>query len=148
MEFKLLFLLITLALCYNPDAAVNYALSYCDNYNPNFANYADMGGDCANFVSQALMAGGLDLSGCAVSWRDAYGCLPRVADVMSCLDQLGWKSSYSVPPGFSGGYPLFLTDGSHAMIASSFDGSTVYYCGHTYDRCGEPAYFNAIYYYP
>ena len=148
MKFKLIFFLIALTLSYNPDAAVNYAMTYCDNYNPNYHNYAGEGGDCANFVSQALIAGGFSFSGCSVSWIDYFGCCPRVTDVMSCLDQKGWKRSSSVPPNFRGGYPLFLTDMSHAMIASSYDGNVVYYCGHTRDRCGYPANFEAIYYTP
>lgn len=45
---------------YNRAAAVRYALRHWNNPNPNFANL-DMtgsGGDCANFVSQCLLAGG------------------------------------------------------------------------------------------
>ena len=58
MKYKLIFFLIALTLSYNPDAAVNYAMTYCANYNPNYHDYTPEGGDCANFVSQAMIAGG------------------------------------------------------------------------------------------
>lgn len=49
---------------YDPDAAAAYADTYWENYNPDYHDYAppEEGGDCANFVSQCLIAGGLDLS--------------------------------------------------------------------------------------
>jgi hypothetical protein len=148
MKFQLIFFLISLTLSYDPDAAANYAMEYCANYNPYYPNYADLGGDCANFVSQAMIAGGFSFDDCYVTWLDEYGCCPRVEDIMSCLDQKGWKQYWSVPPNFRRGYPLFLTDHSHAMIACDYDGNDVYFCGHTYDVCGYPVYFDAIYYTP
>ena len=45
--------------CYNATNAVNYAHTYWNNYNPNYKNYNSVGGDCCNFVSQCLLAGGL-----------------------------------------------------------------------------------------
>ena len=55
---------------YDPQAAVNYAEKHWKNYNSTdqkscdyYQNYSGRGGDCANFVSQCLIAGGLDLSG-------------------------------------------------------------------------------------
>ena len=45
---------------YNRLAAVRYAYRYWNNPNPRFANMDTFGGggDCANFVSQCLLAGG------------------------------------------------------------------------------------------
>ena len=43
-------------------AAVAYAKQWCDRFNPAYTNYSNAGGDCAAFVSQCLIAGGLDLS--------------------------------------------------------------------------------------
>ena len=39
--------------------AVKYALKHAHNYNPEYKDWDGEGGDCANFVSQALRAGGL-----------------------------------------------------------------------------------------
>ena len=46
---------------YDREAAVAYAAQYALLYNPVFGSWADSGGDCANFVSQCLLAGGLPM---------------------------------------------------------------------------------------
>lgn len=43
---------------YNRKAALNYALKWALGRNPNFYDYSELGGDCANFASQVLLAGG------------------------------------------------------------------------------------------
>lgn len=50
---------------YSRQDAVDYAYSYCYNYNSNYPDWgvAPYGGDCANFVSQALYAGGKSMKG-------------------------------------------------------------------------------------
>jgi hypothetical protein len=45
-------------LTYDRRAAAKYALKYATNYNPEWPSYKGGGGDCTNFVSQALYAGG------------------------------------------------------------------------------------------
>lgn len=47
------------ALAYNGSAAAQYADQYATSYNPSYPSFANSGGDCANFVSQALFAGGI-----------------------------------------------------------------------------------------
>ena len=48
---------------YNPKNAVAYAKEWCNKRNTDqYNDYSGQGGDCANFVSQCLKAGGLDLS--------------------------------------------------------------------------------------
>ncbi|MBC1803486.1 amidase domain-containing protein [Listeria booriae] len=44
---------------YNRTAAVNYALKYALNNNKSYKYYGGSGGDCTNFVSQAIYAGGI-----------------------------------------------------------------------------------------
>ena len=52
---------------YDPQAAANYADAWCKNRNSTVGNVCDhyrvWDNDCANFVSQCLMAGGLNLNG-------------------------------------------------------------------------------------
>ena len=48
---------------YSANDAVNYAYQYWQNYNPTYPDLNDIGGDCANFVSQCLFAGGKQMSG-------------------------------------------------------------------------------------
>ncbi|PEA29973.1 amidase domain-containing protein, partial [Bacillus toyonensis] len=44
---------------YDPNAAVNYALTWALSRNSAYNDYSGGGGDCTNFVSQALYAGGM-----------------------------------------------------------------------------------------
>ena len=132
MKAILLCLLLGLTLSYNPSAAISYARTYCYNYNRNYNNYKGQGGDCANFVSQCLKAGGFSFDGCA--GKDSKGMLINCSNLRACLEQKGWKHSTGVPNGFRGGYPFF-NGYSHAMISTSVSGKTVTFCGHTNDRC-------------
>lgn len=50
---------VSAALAYNGSAAAQYADQYATSYNPLYPSFANSGGDCANFVSQALNAGGI-----------------------------------------------------------------------------------------
>ncbi|WP_338933089.1 amidase domain-containing protein [Streptomyces netropsis] len=49
---------------YNYAAMAAYAEKYWKNYNPAYRKFNDAGGDCTNFISQALKAGG---------WKDDSG---------------------------------------------------------------------------
>lgn len=44
---------------YNREKAVAYAHRWAYGFNPAYGNFTDMGGDCTNFLSQCLHAGGL-----------------------------------------------------------------------------------------
>ncbi len=73
------------AVSYSPANAVSYALSYTvpisgssantNGYNRQYKNYAGYGGDCANFISQCLYAGGYPMttSGTYVWYYDDNG---------------------------------------------------------------------------
>ncbi|MFG2295455.1 amidase domain-containing protein [Streptomyces sp. NPDC048603] len=43
---------------YNYSAMAKYAEKYWKNYNPAYRKFNDVGGDCTNFISQSLRAGG------------------------------------------------------------------------------------------
>ena len=47
---------------YDVNSVISYADKYWSNYNPNYSNYNSIGGDCANFVSQCLVAGGMQMT--------------------------------------------------------------------------------------
>ena len=146
MRTILLLFLIGLSLSYNPGAAVSYARKYCSSYNRAYENYASMGGDCANFVSQCMIAGGFSFKGCS-GWVDSHGCMPRVTEQKNCLKSRGWKEYTSRPNCFKAGYPFFFGD-SHAVLASYVSGNTVKYCGHTNDRCDYTLSGSVLYYCP
>lgn len=45
-------------MAYNREAAVAYAHQWAYSRNPRYLNFQGIGGDCTNFVSQCLYAGG------------------------------------------------------------------------------------------
>lgn len=47
---------------YNREKAIEYAHKWAFKRNPAFADFDEMGGDCANFVSQCLLAGGAQMN--------------------------------------------------------------------------------------
>jgi hypothetical protein len=53
--------LASAASAYNGAAAASYADTYWQNYNSAWPSFAGSGGDCTNFVSQALYAGGIGM---------------------------------------------------------------------------------------
>jgi GH25 family lysozyme M1 (1,4-beta-N-acetylmuramidase)/uncharacterized protein YraI len=64
---------------FSPEGSVGYAEYWWNKRNSHYSDYSNVGGDCANFVSQCLIAGGLTL------WKgsngnggglDGRGCLP------------------------------------------------------------------------
>ena len=62
------------AYSYNPNAAIAYAEKYWTNYNDAYPNYNIFGGDCADFVSQSLHAGGLQMN---ANWYHAPADIVR-----------------------------------------------------------------------
>ncbi|MDR2530514.1 MAG: amidase domain-containing protein [Oscillospiraceae bacterium] len=47
---------------YNPAAAIAYAHRWAFARNPRHADFSDLGGDCTNFISQCLNAGGFAMN--------------------------------------------------------------------------------------
>ncbi|GAA4515152.1 hypothetical protein GCM10023096_28420 [Nonomuraea ferruginea] len=60
-------------LAYDYGAMTRYALQYWSNYNPNYRTYGGEGGDCTNFLSQIVKAGGWAETG---SWPGENRTLP------------------------------------------------------------------------
>ena len=120
MKIIILLLVIELSLTYDRSAAIKYARTYCQTYHiPEFEQTS------ASFVSQCMIAGGMDFSSCSVNWRDDHGGLPRVRDLKSCLLQKGWKYSSTRPASFKAGYPIFSTQYDQAMLATGISGNRV-----------------------
>lgn len=53
---------------YNREAALMYAERYAFSQNPLFGNFAGIGGNCTNFVSQCLYAGS-----CIMNYKSTFG---------------------------------------------------------------------------
>lgn len=60
----------------NISAEKNYAISYAKNKNTKYPDYTHLGGDCTNFVSQILLAGGKNMN---VVWNWNWGSKPSFA---------------------------------------------------------------------
>jgi hypothetical protein len=78
------------------DKQMQYALEYWQNYNTaQFGNLNPVGGDCANFVSQTLLARGLTMNSqwysynAGTKWSAAWGYVPAMDDYFRNNPSLG-----------------------------------------------------------
>ena len=138
-------LLIFSSLSYNPDAAVKYARLYCHNYNPAYSTYYSSN-ECGNFISQCLIAGGMDLTGCDGVRNN--GVIVGIRALKNCLIKKGWHESTSKPPKFRSGSIMVRTDLQHVIIATSVEGDKIKYCAHTTNACDKILDYKVIYIYP
>ena len=104
---------------YNQMAVIAYADKYWDDYNSAYKNYNSVGGDCANFVSQCIYAGGMpqvkgDTSSADAWWYNGKG-------------SIGASSSWIYCPTF---VKFFSQHGNYIMnpkASQIFPGSPVVY---------------------
>jgi len=122
---------------YDPQAAVNYAETWWNGRNSTDSDacdpYKDYGDyDCANFVSQCLIAGGLDLSGHPGANSYTCECIINCTNLHDFLvNYLGvtWDMRYEgqeEPEWFKLGDPAIFGKGeehprTHAVIAVTGD---------------------------
>lgn len=59
---------------YSPSKVTAYTDRYWNSHNSAYPNFENMGGDCANFVSQALRAGGKSMKGTDASNFSNWFC--------------------------------------------------------------------------
>ncbi|MBS3817340.1 MAG: amidase domain-containing protein, partial [Candidatus Thermoplasmatota archaeon] len=156
---------------YNRTAAKGYAYRWWDGRNPHYNDFSSMGGDCANFVSQALIAGGLSLHNGTNG--DGYGVYPDSdrPDIYSngtipyCdyldthlrnyqpVDTDRIYSASNAPDWLSVGDPVIFGNSSdryqHAMIVVWDGPNKIGLSGHTSDRWNislstELSYFESV----
>lgn len=107
---------------YDVSKAVAYAHQYYENYNPAYPDYNSSGGDCANFVSQCLYAGGVQQDSAWYSGSPAW---------ISCNKQIkyfegkGYKViDYASASDIKPGNPVYYYNGSkitHTAICVGYD---------------------------
>jgi len=137
---------------YDRTAVVAYADKFWDIYNPSYNNYSDSGGDCANFVSQCMIAGGLSLwqgyngNGAGV---DSKGAMPfcdylhqNLVNYQSATwDYIEWSGT--APSWLSPGDVIIYGDASnetspdywrHAVVVVEGYGNNAKISGHTTNR--------------
>lgn len=116
----------------NPTSC-SYHGSSCDimqntaYYNTSYNAYEH--NDCANYVSQALKAGGL---GTNTTWKPYTYAWIRVSNLKSYLSNNGLLQSVNFSTILSGG--IMFTSGSHVMMVVKKDGTESLYSAHSNDR--------------
>ena len=141
---------ITPLASYNASAAVAYADKYALNYNPNYSNYNSIGGDCANFVSQCLYAGGLTMANdwYWYSYSNRSGSWTVVPNLKTAMVNRGYQAVYISSYGtssfssFSAGDVIMFGSGQyHTMICTGKDSAgRPYYNAHNTDQYHTPLY--------
>ena len=117
---------------YRPEDAIAYAMIWGgSDRNPEYKDLSDIG-DCANFVSQCLLAGGIETT---EEWQPYTYAWKSARGLRGFLKTLG----YTVQQRFTladiePGDVIFGSDGVHVMIVVEKAEDRFYYCGHTSDR--------------
>lgn len=152
---------------YNYKAMADYATKYWSNYNPDYPNFngTGAGGDCTNFVSQALKAGGWKHEpGYTYDFHKWFGNADIQSDSFVGVNEFSWFAlSSKRVTGLANVYQMdvgdvlqvdFDKDGSkdHTMIVTSRVNGVPYLTYHstnTYNRSVASvlaSYPNAAYY--
>ncbi|MDR0426624.1 MAG: amidase domain-containing protein [Clostridiales bacterium] len=132
---------------YDREAARAYALRWAYGRNPRYADFSDMGGDCTNFVSQCLFAGGLSMNYTPVlGWyyRSLNNRAPAWTGVEYLYQFLTRGNSRPGPGAYvcapeelmPGDLAQLSFDGktfSHSLFVSDVTPSGIFICTHTYD---------------
>ncbi len=80
---------------YDRNAAVQYLEQYCHERNPEWYNYASTGGNCQNYASQALLAGGIPMDHYGdVQWKCYLDDGPYDVEVDETEDASGRSRSW------------------------------------------------------
>lgn len=81
---------------FNKSKVVEYAERYALNYNKEYLSFDGKGGDCSNFVSQCIYAGGLPRT---ETWKPYTGVWIRVVELRDYLinNNLAYEKFYFVP---------------------------------------------------
>lgn len=108
------------AQAYNANAASDYAFNWYNQHNPAYNNYIDdsINNEDANFVSQALIAGGLLNSSNIpfLTYLDDKGCIPGREALAEFLKdhehakKVGFKVDLFVPTSLAWGDVVFFGD--------------------------------------
>ena len=151
--------MMLIELPYFPERAVEYALTWALRRNPLFPDFAGIGGDCTNFISQCLLAGGATMNPTRdFGWYyyTPENRAPAWSGVEFFYDFLTGEPSFRQENGGSGPYAEGVTfsaglregdviqlanaagDFYHTLIISGFDGQIPLVCAHSDDARNRP----------
>ena len=107
------------------EKCIEYALKWAYNYNPNYYNFTLLGGDCTNFISQCMLAGGYEMDYSLNGWY--YNSLNSRAPSWTGVNEF-W--SYAINNGKSVGVRLIETTIDNASlcdVVQLFNGERFYH---------------------
>jgi len=129
---------------FDSNKAIEYARKYALNYNDDYTNFTEIGGDCTNFISQCLHFGGLPKTR---DWKPYSNPWIRVNGLYDYLIYNGYARQIpmdsTLKPGniiqfFSNSKGFF---GHTIIITESLLSGDYLYCCHTYDKLDYPLSF-------
>ena len=132
---------------YDRVRAVEYARKWALGANPEFYHFGGIGGDCTNFISQCLLAGGGVMNFASpYGWyyNSSYDRSPSwtsVAELQKFLLRMDGRGPVGkILPSISGleiGDLIQLrqnqTHFNHTLIVSKIEGGEIYVCAHSND---------------
>ena len=136
---------------YNRDLAVKYARKYALNYNPNYFHFDGIGGDCTNFISQCLLAGGgimnydkyygwfyINKDNRAPSWTS----VKYLQRFLLSENSPGFKVKIVPINELEVGDIIQIrqtpNEFNHTVIITKITDSEIYVCSHSYDALDKP----------
>ncbi len=122
-------------------ASYNYAMNYWNTHNTSFKYYVN--NNCANYVSQILLAGGLDTDEKFYNGSPAFINVRSFTRYFKSTHGVVYKSNPDVSSIKAG--DVIYTDGStHVMFVMSVENGKVICNGNTNNRCLYSVPENAI----
>lgn len=130
---------------YNRQQAVAYARRYALSPNPNFYHFGGIGGDCTNYISQCLLAGGGVMQRSPDGWyyNSSYDRSPSWTSVAFLQEFLldknkaGPKAQVVPLSEIEVGDIIQLrqnkTHFNHTVIVSEIRSGQIYVCAHSND---------------
>lgn len=124
---------------YNRIAARDYARKwwgpYTSNYNPAYNNYVGKGGDCANFVSQCVYAGGVPIHG---GWSPDSVAWINAASLKNNMLQYGYATKEDAWETNAGNFAYTTAGQVHIVLVTLNDTVTLAYTAHTTNCKDQP----------
>ena len=132
-------------MAYDGARAVAYAKTWAFARNPLWGDFSGLGGDCANFASQCLFAGGCGMDFSPEGWfyrsmRDRAPAWSGSSELMAYLLRSGRGEACRLDQLLPGGL-IFLSNGSrvyHVLVAVRPDGENTRVASHTRDALMAP----------
>ena len=126
---------------YDRSKAVAYARKYALNYNTDYKDFNSNGGDCTNYISQCLYAGGINQSS---NWKPYSDNWIRVNGLYNYLTKNGLAQNINIKEEYLSGDIIQFYSNSKGIYSHSgiitlplLNGDYLYCC-HTYDKLDFP----------